>query len=196
MLPDKEDIFYCQLAKSIQAWLWVETEIYLLYRAIMKGANPHLISVTFHNIQSFEAKIQLLNSCLTLFFTRDSNEWKTWKNLSNQAGQLNGKRNKIVHEPVILSMRGGIESIALSPSHFNALTVAKGRTSHNGPTIGVDYDPKLAQVTEEHKLDMKDLYDIEKEFKALSEKLLNYRKEITPIIETKLDAKDVTPETQ
>jgi len=192
MLSNKEDTFYCQLAKSIQAWLSVETEIYLLYSAMMKGANPHLVSVTFYNIQSFEAKIQLLNSCLTLFFTHECYEWKTWKNLLNQAEKLNGKRNKIVHEPVILSMKGGIESIALSPSHFNALTVAKGRTSHNGPTIGVNYDPRLAQVTKDHQLNMNDLYDIQKEFKTLSKKLLNYRKEITPLLETKFNAKDGT----
>ncbi|HNP62454.1 MAG TPA: hypothetical protein PKH39_00890, partial [Woeseiaceae bacterium] len=69
---DSEERFYHQLAKSIQAWLWVETETYLLYASIMDGANPHLVSVTFHNIESYDSKLGLINSCLALVFAKDS----------------------------------------------------------------------------------------------------------------------------
>ena len=62
---------------SIQAWLLTET--YLIYSAMLIGANSHLVSVTFHHIESFELKLGLIDSCFALFFARNSNEWKNWR---------------------------------------------------------------------------------------------------------------------
>lgn len=186
MYMDQEDIFYSQLAKSIKAWGWVETELYLLYASIMKGANSHLISVTFNHIESFESKIQLLNSCLALMFSRESNEWKEWKFLSNKARKLNAKRNKIVHEPAIISVRNGEESIAISPSYLNALALVKGQTSHNGPVINQDYNPSSAKVTEDHKIDHHKLRKLEKEFKEFSNNLKGYKENISKFITNSL----------
>lgn len=174
-----EGMFYQQLAKSIQAWLWVETETYLLYATIMDGANPHLVSVTFHNIESFDSRLGLINSCLTLIFTKDSAEWKDWKNLSNRAKKLNGKRNKIVHEPAIVSVAGGVRTIAISPSFLNAQALVKGQTTYNGPVIGPAYKPQMAKILEDHKMDLVKLFQVEKAFKAFAEDLQCYRKAIT-----------------
>jgi len=184
-MPEK-DIFYCQLAKSIQNWLWIETEVYILYSDMMNGANSHLVSVTFHHIESFEEKLQLLHSCLTLFFSRESDEWKKWKSLSKRARNLNSKRNKIVHEPVILSVRDGKESIAISPSHFDARALVKGKTSYNGPAINSDYLPSSARVLEDHKIDLHKLYKLEKEFKSFAYELRDYREEIHSFLQAKL----------
>ncbi len=68
----EEDYFYKQLGKSIQAWLWVESEMLLLYKAIMDSANQHLVSVTFNYIQSFDSKVTLIKYCLELVLERDS----------------------------------------------------------------------------------------------------------------------------
>lgn len=173
---DQENNFYCQLAKAIQAWGWIETEIYLLYAAIMKGANTHLVSVTFHHIESFESKIQLLDSCLKLLFDRSSDEYKEAKKLLNKSRNLNEKRNKIVHEPVIIRVEGGIKSIIIHPSHFDARALTKGKTTHQGPVICPEYRPSLAKITENHEIDIAQLFKIEGEFKTFSREIKNYRK--------------------
>ena len=96
---DPEERFYYQLAKSIQAWLSIEAETFFLYSAIMRGANSHLVSATFHHIQSFDGKLGLVNTCLALILDTDSDEWKTWKNLFNRADKLNKKRLNSVTVP-------------------------------------------------------------------------------------------------
>lgn len=172
---DSQGRFYEQLAKSIQTWLHVETETYLLYAAIMHGANSHLVSVTFHNIESFESKLGLINSCLALVFDRESKEWKQWKNLFNRAKKLNKKRNKIVHEPAIVSVTSGVESIAISPSFLNAQALVRGQTTYNGPVIGPQYEPQMAKILEDHKMDQAKLFHVEKAFKELSEEIRQFR---------------------
>jgi len=76
---DDEDRFHLQLAKTIQAWLWIESQLYSLYAMLMRGANSHLVSATFNNIQSVDAKLGLLNSCFALVFAENSEERKSWK---------------------------------------------------------------------------------------------------------------------
>jgi hypothetical protein len=93
---DDEDYFLLQLAKSIQAWLWIESDLYALYAMLMQGANSHLVSATFNNIQSVDAKLNMLNSCFALVFGRDSDDLKEWKALFSKIEKLNKKRNKIV----------------------------------------------------------------------------------------------------
>ncbi len=67
-----EESFFQQLGKSIQAWLWVESEVYFIYAAIMDNANQHLVSVTFNHIESFESKLTLIDRCLKLILKQDS----------------------------------------------------------------------------------------------------------------------------
>ena len=143
---DDEDCFYLQLAKSIQAWLWIESDLYALYAMLMQGANSHLVSVTFNNIQSVDAKLYLLNSCFTLVFARDSDDLKDWKTLFSKIEKLNKKRNKIVHEPVSILHAKGKRAISLGPSHMNAMALVKGQTTHKGgPVVSAVYDPKSAK---------------------------------------------------
>lgn len=170
-----EDHFYYQLAKSIQAWLWVEAEIYFLYVDLMKGANQHLVSATFNHIQSFDSKLGLLNSCLALILDSESGEWKRWRQLFNRAEKLNKKRNKIVHEPAILSVKGRQRSIAISPSHFNSLALVKKQTTHKGPVVSPTYKPSGVSILEDHKLDLPKLHALEEIFKDFSREMREFR---------------------
>ena len=148
---DVEDHFYCQLGRTIQAWLWVESTLYSIYALLLKGAHSHLVSATFYGIQSVEAKLGLIDSCLALVLSKDSPDWKGWRRLYKKAKDLNKKRNKIVHEPVSTSYRGtAITQIAISPSHSNALAIAKDQTTHSGPTVGSGYTPSDAKLIQEH----------------------------------------------
>ncbi len=178
-----EDYFYQQLGKSIQAWLWVESEMYFLYSAIMDSANQHLVSVTFNHIISFESKITLIDRCLKLILKQDSKEYKQWKKYRKKAKDLNLKRNKIIHEPVVISMQGDdVKSISISPSFFNALALVKGLTSHSGPVITSEYNPSQAKVLDEYKVDLYQLRKIESSFKNFSNELGEFRKSIDPLI--------------
>ncbi|MEW8319733.1 MAG: hypothetical protein AB2660_15635 [Candidatus Thiodiazotropha sp.] len=177
--------FLLQLAKSIQAWLWVESGLYALYAVLMQGANSHLVSVTFNSIQSVDAKLYLLNSCFTLTFARDSDEIKEWKKLSRKIEKLNKKRNKIVHEPVSILHNNGIETISLGPSLMNAMALVKGQTTHKGsPVVSADYDQDETNLLQDHKINIKDLSSLERAFKTASFDLQAFREKVTPKLNT------------
>ena len=153
----------------------------------MKGAHTHLVSVTFHGIQSVEAKLSLLDSCLALVLAKDTPDWKTWRTIYKKAKRLNGKRNKIVHEPVSLRYKGSqLIQIAISPSHSNALAIAKGQTTYSGATVGGGYSPSAAKLLPDHKIEMHQLFALEQEFKAFSEELQEFRTKIEAIVDTAL----------
>jgi len=180
----KEEYFYQQLGKSIQAWLWVESEMYFLYSAIMDSANQHLVSVTFNHIESFESKVTLIDRCLKLILKQNSDEYEKWKKLRAKAKKLNLKRNKIVHEPVHMCMQGDdMKSISISPSYFNALALVKGYTKHSGPVLTTEYKPSQAKLLDEHKIDLYQLGRLENSFKSLSRELSEFKENITPLLE-------------
>ena len=180
---DDEDYFHLQLAKSIQAWLWIESELYALYAMLMQGANSHLVSVTFNNIQSVDAKLYLLNSCFALVFGRDSDDLKEWKALFSKIEKLNKKRNKIVHEPVSILHAKGKRTISLGPSHMNAMALVKGQTTHKGgPIVSAAYDPKGAKLLQDHQMDVRALALLEHTFKGASTELRAFREKVSPAV--------------
>jgi hypothetical protein len=182
MAMDLEDSFHCQLGHTIQAWLWVEGELYGLYSLLMRGASQHLISVTFNSIQSVDAKLYLLGSCLSLVFPKESSEWKRWKEIIGKAEKLNKKRNKVVHEPAIVSVNKRRKTIAIAPSHFNALALVKGQTINKGTVINETYRPINAKVLADHEIDIAGLYALERAFKEFSTEIVKFRKEIEPLV--------------
>jgi hypothetical protein len=190
---DRENEFYCQLARSTQAWLWIETEVYLFYLGLMEGANPHLISVTFHNIESFESKLVLLDSCLKLVFDTESDDWKQWRSLLNRARKFNDNRNKIVHQPVHTGVVDGKEFIEMSTSIFNAQALVKRQTSHAGPVVGVSYKPSKARLRVEHKIDIQKLRKFEDDFKAFARELRAFREKIKPMLQAAQKAAKENP---
>ena len=178
---DTEDDFHCQLGRTIQSWLWVESELYALYALLMNGANSHLVSATFNNIQSVDVKVGILNSCLALILPKSESEWLRWKRLFNKADKLNKKRNKIVHEPVVISVSKGSRSIAIEPSSFNALALVKGQTTHKGAVVTASYRPSAAKVLADHTIDIYGLYELERAFKEFSGEVEEFRKQIGPV---------------
>ena len=187
---DAEDSFHLQLAKSIQAWLWIEAELYSLYSMFMQGANSHLISATFNNIQSIDAKLALLNSCFTLVFERGSEDIKNWKVFFGKLEKLNKQRNKIVHEPVSLHYKKGVlHEIKLGPSYSNSLALTKGQTTHQGkPVVSADYDPSKVYILEDHRLTQNGVAALEATFKATALELRGYREAIAPKVSAALKA--------
>lgn len=150
---------------------------------LMQGANPHLISVTFNNIQSVDAKLQLLNSCFSLVFDRSSDELKEWKALFKKIEKLNKKRNKIVHEPVSILNNKGKQTISLRPSVMNAMALVKGQTTHQGsPVVSDIYDPKEAKLLQDHEMDLRALVSLERTFKDTSAKLRAFREKVSPAV--------------
>lgn len=182
-----EDEFHLQLARSIQAWLGIESSLYALYAMLMHGANSHLVSVTFNSIQSVDAKLHLLNSCFALVFGRGSDELKEWKSLFSKIEKLNKKRNKIVHEPISILHSAGKRTISLGPSHMNAMALVKGQTTHKGgPIVSASYDPKEAKLLDTHKMDLNTLSSLERTFKAASHELREFREKVSPTVRAAL----------
>jgi len=180
---DDEDNFHRQLGKAIQAWLWIESDLYALYAMFMQGANSHLVSVTFNSIQSVDAKLYLLNSCFVLVFGQHSNYLKDWKTLFSKIEKLNKKRNKIVHEPVTILHAKGKRSISLGPSHMNAMALVKGQTTHKGgAVVSATYVPKGAKLLQDHQMDLIALVSLECTFKAVSNELRLLREKVSPLV--------------
>jgi hypothetical protein len=186
---DDEDSFMLQLAKAIQTWLWVESELYLIYAMLMKGANSHLISVTFNSIQSIDAKLVLLSSCLQLAFTRNSKEIVDWRALRSKLEKLNKKRNKLVHEPVHIHYSKGTTTVSQGPSYFNALSLVKGQTSHQGgPVISSKYDPTKAKILDDHRFSESDLYSLQSAFREAAHELQAFREAMAPKVTKALNS--------
>ena len=177
---DDEDRFHLQLAKTIQAWLWIESQLYSLYAMLMRGANSHLVSATFNNIQSVDAKLGLLNSCFALVFAENSEERKSWKTLFNKVEKLNKKRNKVVHEPVSILVSKGVRTVSLGPSHFNALALVKKQTTHKGgAVVSPEYKPQDAKLLRDHRLDLHGLMLLENTFRSASVELREFHERVS-----------------
>lgn len=179
---DIEDPFLLQLAKAIQTWLWIEGELYSIYAMFMQGANNHMVSATFNNIQSVDAKLVLLNSCFTLVFARDSEDFHSWKTLFQKIDKLNKKRNKLVHEPVSISYEKGVPTfISLGPSYLNALALVKGQTTHQGsPVVSAEYSPAKVRILQDHRLTQAGVAALERTFRSTAAELRTYRESVAP----------------
>ncbi|MEQ1841978.1 MAG: hypothetical protein ABL994_16360 [Verrucomicrobiales bacterium] len=179
---DEELEFHAKLGIAIQKWIWVESELRSLYAAIMAGANLHMISATFHEIQSVEVKLRLIDTCFALLFSKKSEEGRNWKELYDRVKKLNIKRNKIVHQPVIQGQHEGFGLFYIAPSFLNSLAVAKGLTKHDGPVVFPDYSPSKAKLRKEHKIDFIGLSTLDTEFRTLADDLHNFCLDVSPKI--------------
>jgi hypothetical protein len=192
-MDDREDAFLSQLGRTIQAWLWVEGELYSLYAVLMKGANGHLVSVTFNNIQSVDAKLSLLNACFSLVLPSGKAELADWRALFKRAEKLKRKRNKIVHEPMVISFSGGSRSMSIQPSSMNALALVRGQTTHKGAVVNAEYKPGNAKLLENHAIDVRGLYSLERSFKNFAHELHEFRERIQPVVSDALAAAKSRP---
>jgi len=160
---------------------------------LMRGANTHLVSATFNNIQSVDAKLGLLNSCFILVFAEDSDERKKWKTLFNKVEKLNKKRNKVVHEPVSVLVRNGQRTVSLGPSHFNSLALVKKQTTHRkGAVVSAEYEPRNAKLLQDHRIDLDGLMSLEGTFKSMSFELRAFRELVSVKVAAALRAANKT----
>ncbi len=188
-MSNLEDSFMLRLARAIQTWLWVETELLRIYAVFMQGANSHLVSATFNSIISVDAKLALLNSCFTLVFERGGKDLKAWKALFQKLEKLNKKRNKLVHEPVSIHYDHGKTSVLQGPSFLNAMALVKGQTTHQGePVVGASYNPSKVHILEDHWFTEKDLVSLEKSFELAARELIEFRKSIEPKVAAAIEA--------
>ena len=186
---DVDDLFLLQLARAIQTWLWVESELFVMYSMFMKGANSHLISATFNSIQSVDAKLALLNSCFVLVFERNSSDLRGWKALQTKIERLNKKRNKLVHEPVSIHHNKGTTTVSLGPSYLNALALVKGQTTHQGkPVVSAEYNPSKVAILDDHRLSQTDVAALERTFRETAHEMRAYRESVAPTVVAALHA--------
>jgi len=186
---DIEDSFLLQLAKAIQTWLWIESELFSLYSMFMRGANNHLVSATFNSIQSVDAKLALLNSCFVLVFERNGDDLHAWKALQNKLEKLNKKRNKLVHEPVSIHYNRGTRTVSLGPSFLNALALVKGQTTHQGkPVVSAKYNPSKVWILEDHMLSQVGVAALERTFRETAHEMQTYRESVAPKVAAAIQA--------
>lgn len=92
----------------------------------MRGADKTLISVNWHNIQSFDARITLLERCV--FFALDESIRNSeWKQLLKRLRKSSEIRNAIVHSTYGVEVRGGIGTPRLAPSFMDATAIVRKR---------------------------------------------------------------------
>jgi len=87
--------FIYQLGDTLASWQSVEEQTYYCFATIMRGSPDHLVSVTWHHVQSFDSRLELLNRCLHFVFDRADNP--AWKTLFKRLEKASKVRNLIVH---------------------------------------------------------------------------------------------------
>lgn len=124
---------------------------YSVYTKLMKGADPTLVSVGFHHIQSYEARLQLVTRCM--FFVRSDDARTAWEALRKKAEKLAGVRNELVHSGFGIQVVGGRARIRIAPSFFDATAIVKKRAmnehyAHDAERI-VDHANAFGQLAAE-----------------------------------------------
>ena len=155
-----EDAFLLQLGRTLAKWQWVEQASYDLYVHMMKGADKHLISVTWHHIQSFDTRLGLLNSCAHFAVREDFRP--DWKNLRGRLEKASKTRNSIVHSVFGVRVDDGIGAAYLTTSHFDSTAIVRGKVNKN-------------ELRPEFIFDLARLARHMGEFEALSRKVLWFR---------------------
>ncbi len=122
----REDEFLYQFGRTITQWQSVEAACYEIYRTFMHGANQKLISVNWHNLQSFDARITLLERC-AYFILDETTLDGEWKNLKKRLRKASEIRNAIVHSTFGTEVRDGIGTPRLAPSFLDATAIVKKR---------------------------------------------------------------------
>ena len=124
--PKEETKFLKQLGATIQIWLGIEHQIYVIYAGLMKGADKGAVSVTFHHIQSFDSRITMVDKCLKIRLDKEKDKelLKKWGNIKNRTDKLNKQRNEIVHNQLIYAHK--TRELFIHPSIYDASFDAKG----------------------------------------------------------------------
>lgn len=115
---------------ALTAWTAVELNCYRLYIGFMHGAELAMISASWHNIQSFDAKILLLDRCAKIAFDSDSYQAE-WKPLHKRLKDSSLIRNSIVHS-ILVSRIESDNSISTfySNSIFDVTADIRGRLNN------------------------------------------------------------------
>ena len=117
----RENDFHQALGEALAAWQWVEGAAFAIYAAFMRGAKRQLVSVSFHHIQSFDSRIQLLDRCAYFILPKGSVLSAKWVSLKKRLEGFTKQRNQIVHFAYIIEGGGsGGRVPTLAPSHMNA----------------------------------------------------------------------------
>ena len=128
-------------------------------------------------------------SCFVLVFERNGNDLRGWKALQTKLEKLNKKRNKLVHEPVSILYDKRGTTVSLGPSHFNALALVKGQTTHQGgPVVSAEYKPSKVGILEDHRLSQAAVAVLERTFRETAHEMRAYREVIAPTVAAALQA--------
>ena len=133
---EQEEEFILNLGKALVKWQGVEAAAYALFRAFMKNADPRLVSVTFHHIQSFSSAVLLLDRC-AYFAIPDGPLKSRWQGVKDKKKKNTGikvrmddqikVRNRLVHFRYHTGMEQNHPVVSLGPSYFDATYAIKDR---------------------------------------------------------------------
>lgn len=150
-----ENEFLLQLGKTLAKWQWVEQACYDLYYQMMRGANPRLVSVNWHHIQSFDARLGLLDACA--FFSLPDQFKAEWKTLFKTLKEACRVRNQIVHGAFGTVHKGKEVWAQIGQSHMDAMALVRNRVHNNElrPEFIIDLDKLAGHEREFHRLSQK-----------------------------------------
>lgn len=167
---EQEEEFILNLGKALTKWQWVEGAVYDLFRAFMKGANPKLISLIFHHIQSFESQIQLLSKCayFTLPKGKLADRWDKKKAIGTLRKRLIKQmemRNRLVHFKYHTGGGEGVTPVSLGPSFMDATYAINDRWKN--PDLEIDLR-RLKRAQYEFRKLAGDLRQFRDDFETIS----------------------------
>jgi len=170
---EQEDEFILNLGRALVKWQGVEGAAYDLFVAFMNGADRKLVSVIFHNIQSFHTVITLLDRCA--YFTLPDGPLKTrWEGKKDKhkntglRARLNDEvaiRNRIVHFCYHPGRKKGGPFVSLGPSFLDATYAINDRWKNP-----------------ENEIDLERLIRAQQDFGNLAEDLRQFRDDFAATI--------------
>nr|CAD6611011.1 hypothetical protein RKHAN_02357 [Rhizobium sp. Khangiran2] len=152
------DYLFQTFGRALAHWSSVEHRCYVFYYALMSGANPHLISVNWHSIQSFDNKITLLDRCAMFAISRTAYA-DGWSPLVKRLRSASNERNIIAHSSIMSRvLEDGIPSpLYFGPSILDATAKIRGRLENSN-----------------HKYSAERLSDLAKKFETLVGDLVSF----------------------
>lgn len=122
------DSLFQSFGFALAEWSRVEAQAYRFYSAMMAGANPDLISVNWHSIQSFDSKITLLDRCAVFAIPQEAYHGE-WSPLLKRIRSASGERNVIAHGSIMsrVEKTGEPSPLYFGPSILDATAKLRGR---------------------------------------------------------------------
>ena len=94
------DPIYLAVGRAIENWSWVETNLALLLKAMIRSPGRRLVGPAFHAVTNFRDKLKVVDEVATR--TLSGKRLSNWNTLKNKISRKSERRNQIAHFSTVI----------------------------------------------------------------------------------------------